>query len=109
MHGIPVLFSDNHYKVVSGIELDQLLMLDRVKAFRRSTGWVIIGEDPLRGAGGEYSGPERRRKIGRICGTGSRIVSQQTLVQKTRLCLTCVNLVDGKCLGKILPGSSEEC
>jgi len=48
MRGIPVLFNDNHYDVVSGNELDQLLTTGRVKAFRRSTGWAIIGHAPLR-------------------------------------------------------------
>ena len=53
MGGIPVLFNDNHYKVVSGNELDQLLTTGRVKAFRRSTEWDLIGHDPLRGKGGK--------------------------------------------------------
>ncbi len=97
MAGITVLLNDNHYKVVSGIELDQLLTADRVKAFRRSTGWVIVGKDPLRGKGGKYSGPERRKQPGRKCGSRSRGGSQSIKVHKGRSCLTCENLVEGKC------------
>ena len=104
MRGIPVLFNNNHYKLVSGIELDQLLTTGRVKAFRRSTGWALIGHDPLRGKGGKsgkFSGPERRKQRGRLCGNGSKFKSQQVTVQKGRSCLTCDNLVGGKCLSTV--------
>jgi hypothetical protein len=108
MIGITVLFNDNHYKIVSGIELDQLLTTDKVKAFRRSTGWVIIGKDPLRGQGGNFAGRERRKQTGRRCGNGSRFESQQAKVQKGRLCLTCENLVEGKCISMALTGTLNE-
>ncbi len=35
MRGIPVIFTDNHYTLVSGFELDKLLIAGTVKAFRR--------------------------------------------------------------------------
>jgi hypothetical protein len=94
MRRITVLFNDNYIKVVSGIELERLLVTDRVKAFRRSTGWAIVGKDPLRGKGGKYTGPERRKQSGkRCCG---------------RFCLTCEHLIDGKCLFTTLPGVFDE-
>ncbi len=108
MRGIPVLFNDNHYKVVSGNELDQLLMTGRVKAFRRSTGWAIIGQDPLRGKGGKYTGPERRKQRGRQCGNSSRFKSEQATVQEGRSCLTCDNLVEGKCLSTTFLDNCKE-
>jgi len=101
MRGIPVLFNDNHYKLVSGNELDQLLTTGRVKAFRRSTGWALIGHDPLRGKGGKFGkfkGPERRKQRVRLCGNGSKFKPQQVTVQKGHSCLICDNLVKGKCV-----------
>ncbi len=60
MKKIPVVFKDNHHEIVSGNELDRLLETGMIKAFRRSSGWVVIGRDTLRGNGGNYFGPERR-------------------------------------------------
>lgn len=88
MKRIPVIFTDHRYKRVSGVELDQLLVDGSVKAFRRSSGWAIIGQDSLRGDGGIYSGPDRRREFKRLCALGSRS------------CLTCNNFVEGKCVRK---------
>ena len=99
MRGIPVLFNNNHYKLVSGNELDQLLPTGRVKAFRRSTGWALIGHDPLRGKGGKFGkfkGPERRKQRVRFCGNGSKFKSQRVTLQKEHFCLICDILVKGK-------------
>ncbi|MBW2511151.1 MAG: hypothetical protein JRE01_03860 [Deltaproteobacteria bacterium] len=43
--------------------LDLLLNRKLVKRFRRSTGWAVIGEDPIREAHRRtgYAGPERRK------------------------------------------------
>lgn len=60
MKKMPVIFKDNHYETVTGNELDKLLETGKLKAFRRSTGWVVIGRDALRGSGGMYVGPDRR-------------------------------------------------
>lgn len=42
--------------------LDLLLRRDLVKRFRRSSGWAVVGRDPIRYPDKrvEYSGPERR-------------------------------------------------
>jgi hypothetical protein len=42
--------------------LDLLLNRKMVKRFRRSSGWAVVGKDPLRYAQkqGDYHGPERR-------------------------------------------------
>ena len=101
MRGIPVLFKNNHYQLVSCNELDQLLTTGRVKAFRRSTGWTLIGHGPLRGKSGKFGkfrGPERRKQRVRLCCNGSKVKSQQVMVQKGRSCLICDNLVEGICL-----------
>jgi hypothetical protein len=53
----------NTFDVVTCSELDDLIAMKKVVAFRRSTGWVDVSKDPLRGQGvpGRYQGPERRR------------------------------------------------
>lgn len=46
--------------------LDKLVASGKIVKFYRSTGWVFIGRDKVRGNGGTYAGPERR---GRGAGT----------------------------------------
>ena len=40
--------------------LKKLIEENKILAFRRASGWVRIGIDPMRGDGGDYGGPERR-------------------------------------------------
>ena len=57
---IQVLFSDDMPGTVDADKLDELIDSRRIVAFRRNTGWVRVGRDTVRGAGGKYNGPERR-------------------------------------------------
>lgn len=43
--------------------LDFLLSQHQVRRFRRQSGWVVVGHDPIRSvsASSEYHGPERRQ------------------------------------------------
>ncbi len=67
------------------ILLDTLLERGKVKAFRRSTGWVYVGLDPVRGKGGDaYFGPERRTK-------------------RNKSCIRCPEMVHGKCVSTVCP------
>ena len=45
--------------------LDLLLNRDLVKRFCRSSGWAVVGKDPIRYTRkpGEYHGPERRQAV----------------------------------------------
>lgn len=45
--------------------LDLLLRRERVKRFRRASGWAVVGKDPIRlpDRHGSYSGPERRMVV----------------------------------------------
>jgi hypothetical protein len=45
--------------------LDLMLKYGQIKRFLRSSGWVEVGRDLIRGAGSPlaYSGPERRCTI----------------------------------------------
>lgn len=61
---IRVMYSDGRFDVVKQATLDQLLERNRVASFKRSSGWAVVGRDPLRGTGGlSYSGPDRRDRI----------------------------------------------
>jgi hypothetical protein len=61
---ITVQFSVDDVGTVDARELGRLIAKREILAFERSSGWVKIGVDPVRGDGGEpYDGPERRNII----------------------------------------------
>jgi hypothetical protein len=61
--GILVIYDDNTFDKVNYYRLDFLIKSGRVIKFRRSNGeWVTIAQDQIRGDGGIYEGPDRRRK-----------------------------------------------
>ncbi len=62
---ILVLFKDLSYAAVKDYTLDELIEEEKILGFQRSNGWVSIGHDPIRGRGGSYSGPERRKSVER--------------------------------------------
>jgi hypothetical protein len=58
---IQVLYDDNRYDYVKGSQLDRLLEGNKVQKFKRSTGWVTVGVDPVRWRRSpSYNGMERR-------------------------------------------------
>jgi hypothetical protein len=59
---IPVELIDGTNCRVVPRGLDLLLKRGMVTRFRRSSGWAVVGRDPIRssGSGGSYHGPERR-------------------------------------------------
>lgn len=58
---IQVRYKDGKYDMVKHTRLDQLITSGKILEFRRSSGWVRIGRDPIRGPKSDYHGPERRR------------------------------------------------
>ncbi len=58
---IPVIYYDNSSGLAGPDELEKLIQRRLIISFRRSTNWVRVGTEPVRGAGGEYRGPERRK------------------------------------------------
>ncbi|HET6419250.1 MAG TPA: hypothetical protein VFG19_03785 [Geobacteraceae bacterium] len=60
---IPVLYDSQKLGMVYPSRLDKLIHEKKILAFRRSTGWVFLDEDSVRGNGYDdaYSGPERRK------------------------------------------------
>jgi hypothetical protein len=45
---LQVLRTDNHYDYVKDFVLDSLIESNGIVQFRRKTGWVTIGIDPVR-------------------------------------------------------------
>lgn len=63
---IPVMLKDGSDEIVLPRVLDRLLESRRVLFIKRSSGWVVVGRDPLRGMGGDlYIGTERRATLRR--------------------------------------------
>jgi hypothetical protein len=60
---LQVIYNYDSIGKVNAKDLMRLIEENEIIAFRRSSGWVRIGTDPVRGAGGEYDGPERRNII----------------------------------------------
>jgi hypothetical protein len=58
---IKVIYQDDKHDMVKPVMLDTLLFAHKIKQFLRSEGWVTVGVDTIRGKGGYYEGPERRR------------------------------------------------
>ena len=45
---LQIISVDNQFDYVKDFRLDDLIESRKVKKFRRSTGWVTIGVDPIR-------------------------------------------------------------
>lgn len=45
---IQVIYADNHYDYVKPIMLDVLIESSKISKFKRSSGWVTLGSDPVR-------------------------------------------------------------
>lgn len=58
---IQVSYDDEKYDYVKDFMLDRLIQSGTISRFRRSSGWVQIGVDPIRTQKREnYNGEERR-------------------------------------------------
>lgn len=60
---IRVLYIDKTSGKVEECHLEALLATGKIVAFRRSSGWVDVRHDPIRGTGGDYHGPDRRKRV----------------------------------------------
>ena len=45
---IPILRNNNQYDFVKGFILNTLIESKRIVKFKRNTGWVTLGTDPIR-------------------------------------------------------------
>ena len=58
---IRVIYTDDTFDYLLNTQLDKLLEMGKVAKFKRNTGWVTVGVDPIRtGQFVYYDGPERR-------------------------------------------------
>ena len=58
---IRVVYKNGKFDMVKPFILDGLISSGKLKNFFRSGGWIIIGVHSMRGTGGVYEGPERRK------------------------------------------------
>ncbi len=81
---IMVQFANRTFGYVRNDDLDELIDTGGIVSFRRSSGWVEIGKDPVRTKRptDQYAGPERRGG------------------QAKMHCLMCVDFVDALCRAK---------
>jgi hypothetical protein len=63
---VMVRYVDEEYGLVEDYCLDYLIATGKIAEFARSSEWVTVGSEPVRGKGGIYSGPERRRQCGNL-------------------------------------------
>jgi len=57
---IPIVLSDGQEELVSKEELQFLLDVHQVMLFKRSDGWVFVGQDKMRVGSAPYKGKECR-------------------------------------------------
>jgi len=58
---IPVVFSSGRQDMVKPFVLERLIDSKEITSFRRASGWVVIGRDPIRQSARQiYCIPERR-------------------------------------------------
>ncbi len=60
---IPIITTCKEPDSVPPHVLDRMLACGEVLAFERSSGWVMVGRDPIRAARSSYHGFERRRPV----------------------------------------------
>lgn len=63
---IRVVYSEFQSGKVQDYLLDSLIRQGKIIGFFRSDGYVGIGRDPVRGAGGQHPGANRRRPPTRL-------------------------------------------
>ncbi len=58
---IQVMYPDNNYDYVKDFILNDLIETEKIVRFRRRTGWISLGVDPVRSRSLKpYQGEERR-------------------------------------------------
>jgi hypothetical protein len=58
---IPIVLSDGKEGLVSKDDLQFLLDIQQVVGFKRSDGWVVLGQDKMRFQKSSYNGEEQRQ------------------------------------------------
>jgi len=58
---IPMVLSGGKEELVSKNDLQFLLDIQQVVGFKRSDGWVVVGQDKMRFQKSSYNGEEQRQ------------------------------------------------
>ena len=58
---IPVVLSGGKEELVSKDDLQFLMDIQQIMLFKRSDGWVVLGQDKMRDQRAPYRGEERRQ------------------------------------------------
>jgi hypothetical protein len=61
---ITVMFTNGKTGIVENYQLDELIASGKIKKFRRSEGWVVVGKDPIRKAAELEIKPKKRQSAG---------------------------------------------
>lgn len=70
---IRIRYPDGRYDMVKVSQLDRFIAADLISGFRRASGWVVIGRDPIRRNSREfYLGPEKRYLTGPLPASGQK-------------------------------------
>lgn len=59
---IPVILINGKEMTVEKGQFQYLLCSDQIHSFKRTNGWVVVGQDRLRGRLTPHKGKERRNK-----------------------------------------------
>ncbi len=63
---VKVMYKNDILDEVEPFLLDALISSKKIKRFLRAEGWADVAADPIRGHGGSYGGPERRKPLAAI-------------------------------------------
>jgi hypothetical protein len=61
---ITVMYTNGKAGIVESYQLDDLIASGKIKKFRRSDGWVVVGKDPIRKADELEIKPKKRQSAG---------------------------------------------
>jgi len=61
---ITVMYTNGKTGIVENYQLDDLIASGKIKKFRRSDGWVVVGKDPTRKTNELEIKPKRRQSAG---------------------------------------------
>jgi hypothetical protein len=62
---ITVMYTNGKTGIVENYQLDDLIASGKIKKFRRSEGWVIVGKDPVRKTAEVEIKPKKRQSTGK--------------------------------------------
>ena len=62
---IKVMYTNGKTGIVESYQLDELIASGKIKKFRRSEGWVIVGKDRIRHAEDLDTTPKRKKSSGK--------------------------------------------